>query len=133
MVAPAGDMTGSFASATGLVVDEAGPTRVVGHVELGPEHLTPWGIVHGGLYATVVESVASIGASAAVKDQGKVAVGLTNTTNFLKSLHAGRVQVVATALSQRRTHQLWTVELTDGDGQLVAHGQLRLQNVPARR
>jgi len=122
----------AFLRAAGLVVDEVTASRVTGYVELGPEHQTPWGVVHGGVYTTAIESAASIGASAAVRDQGQVAVGLTNTTHFLRSLSEGRVRVEATALSQGRTQQLWRVDITDESGRLVAHGELRLQNVAGR-
>ena len=117
----------------GLVVDEISATRVVGHIELGPEHHTPWGIVHGGVYATAVESAASLGASTAVEDRGMVAVGLTNTTHFLRSLTSGTVTVTATALHQGRTQQLWQVDITDEEGRIVAHGELRLQNIDRER
>lgn len=115
--------------AMGLKVDELATTRVVGHMQLGPEHHTPWGIVHGGVYATAVESAASLGASAAVADQGMVAVGLTNTTQFLRPLTAGLVTVTAVALNQGRTQQLWQVDIADSEGRLIAHGELRLQNI----
>ena len=107
---------GAFLRAAGLIVDEVTASQVAGHLELGPEHHTPWGIVHGGVYTTAIESAASIGASTAVRDHGLVAVGLTNTTHFLRSLTAGRVNVEATALSQGRTQQLWRVDITDGSG-----------------
>ena len=81
------------------------------------------------MYATAVESTASLGASAAVADRGMVAVGLTNTTHFLRPLSAGLVTVTAVALNQGRTQQLWQVDITDSEGRLVAHGELRLQNL----
>jgi uncharacterized protein (TIGR00369 family) len=130
--ATAMESPGGFVVHAGLIVDEVGPTRTVGHIELGAHHHTPWGIVHGGVYCTAIESAASIGASTAVADRGQVAVGLTNTTHFLRSLAAGRVQVEAVAVYQGRTHQLWRADITDGSGRLIAHGELRLQNVPAR-
>ena len=68
-------------------------------------------------------------ASLAVRDQGQVAAGLTNTTHFLRSVTEGRVNVEATALSQGRTQQLWRVDITDEAGRLIAHGELRLQNL----
>jgi len=126
------DDAGAFLRAAGLIFDEITATRVTGHVLLGPEHHTPWGIVHGGVYTTAVESAASVGASTAVRDQGQVAVGLTNTTHFLRSVTSGRVNVEETALSQGRTQQLWRVDITDESGRLVAHGELRLQNVAGR-
>ena len=123
---------GAFLRAAGLVFDEISATRVTGHLDLGPDHHTPWGIVHGGVYTTAIESAASVGASAAVRDQAQVAVGLTNTTHFLRSATGGRVRVEATALSQGRTQQLWRVDITDEAGRLIAHGELRLQNVTGK-
>lgn len=120
----------AFVAATGFEVTEATGSRVAGHVQLGPEQHTPWGVVHGGLYCTVVESAASIGASLAVRDQGQFAVGVNNSTDFLRSVTEGRVDVVAEPVQQGRTQQLWQVALTREDGKLVARGQVRLQNVP---
>jgi len=122
----------AFVRAAGLIIDEINGSRVTGHLELGPSHLTPWGIVHGGVYATAVESAASVGASTAVRGRGEVAVGLSNTTHYFRSLTAGRVLVEATALYQGRSQQLWRVDITDETGRLIAHGEVRLQNVAAR-
>jgi uncharacterized protein (TIGR00369 family) len=120
----------AFVAASGFVVTEAGGRRVVGHVELGPDQHTPWGVVHGGLYCTVVESAASIGASAAVVEHGQFAVGVNNNTDFVRAMTSGRVDVVAEPIQQGRTQQLWQVLITRADdGKLVARGQVRLQNV----
>ncbi|MGY2002088.1 PaaI family thioesterase [Blastococcus sp. SYSU DS1024] len=121
---------GAFVSAMRFDVGEASGTRVTGHVDLGPDQHTPWGVVHGGLYCSVVESAASIGASLAVRDRGQFAVGVNNNTDFLRSMTSGRVDVVAEPVQQGRTQQLWQVALTREDGELVARGQVRLQNVP---
>ena len=122
--------TSAFVAASGLVLGEVSGTRVAGHVDVGEDHHTPWGVVHGGVWATVVESAASVGASTAVREDGMYAVGLTNTTHFLRAVSAGRVDVEAVALNQGRTQQLWRVDVRDERGRLVAHGELRLQNVP---
>jgi uncharacterized protein (TIGR00369 family) len=119
----------AFVRAAGLVLDEVTGSRVTGHLQLGPDHHTPWGIVHGGVYSTAIESAASIGASTAVRERGQVAVGLTNTTHFLRSLTDGRVLVEAAALNQGRSQQLWRVDITDESGRLIAHGDVRLQNI----
>ena len=124
--------TGPFLRAAGLVFDEVSATRVSGHLELGSEHHTPWGVVHGGVYTAAVETAASVGASIAVRDLGQVAVGLTNTTHFLRPLTSGLVTVTAVALSQGRTQQLWRVDFIDESGRLIAHGELRLQNVTGK-
>ena len=122
---------GAFVAATGFDVAEASGSRVTGVVDLGPDQHTPWGVVHGGVYCAVVESAASIGASLAVADRGQFAVGVNNSTDFLRPVTAGRLDVVAEPVQQGRTLQLWQVLLTRAeDGKLVARGQVRLQNVP---
>jgi len=120
-----------FVAASGFTVTEASGSRVTGHVDLGPDQHTPWGVVHGGVYCTVVESAASIGASAAVLERGQFAVGVNNQTDFLRPMTTGRLDVVAEPIQQGRTLQLWLVTLTRADdGKTVARGQVRLQNVP---
>ena len=121
----------AFVAATGFDVAEFSGTRVTGTVELGPDQHTPWGVVHGGVYCAVIESAASIGASAAVAERGQFAVGVNNSTDFLRPVTTGRLDVVAEPVQQGRTLQLWLVQLTRAeDGKLVARGQVRLQNVP---
>jgi uncharacterized protein (TIGR00369 family) len=126
-----GASASAFVAATGFDVGEASGTRVTGTIDLGPDHHTPWGVVHGGVYCTVVESAASIGASIAVADRGQFAVGVGNSTDFLRPVTTGRLEVVAEPVQQGRTLQLWQVLLSRAeDGKLVARGQVRLQNVP---
>ena len=123
--------TSRFAAASGFEPTEISGTRVAGAVELGPDQHTPWGVVHGGVYCSVIESAASIGASPAVADKGMFAVGVNNNTDFIRSMTSGRVDVVAEPVQQGRTQQLWQVLITRADdGKLVARGQVRLQNVP---
>jgi 1,4-dihydroxy-2-naphthoyl-CoA hydrolase len=120
-----------FLRVAGLRFDEISGTRVRGSIELGEHHHTPWGVVHGGVYTTAVESAASVGASAAVKDRGRFAVGVSNSTDFLRPMKEGRVEVVAEPIIQGKGQQLWQVIITRAeDGKEVARGQVRLQNVP---
>ena len=122
---------GTWLQDQGMVFDEIGATRVTAHLELGPQHHTPWGVVHGGVYTTAVETVASVGASAAVFAHGQFAVGVNNSTDFLRAMRVGRVDIVAEPVFQGRLQQLWRVTITrQEDGKAVALGHLRLQNVP---
>lgn len=120
-----------FVAASGFVIDELSDTRLTGHVELGDDHLTPWGVVHGGLYTTIVESAGSAAASHAVSERNQFAVGVHNATDFLRSSTGGRASVTAAALHQGCPQQLWQVIITDdATSKVLARGQLRLQNVP---
>jgi len=122
----------AFVRAAGLRLGEVGPTRVTGWIELGPEHHQPSGIVHGGVFATAIETAAGLGAFAAAQEQGLVAVGLNNNTQFVRAMSSGRVSVDAQPIQQGRTQQLWEVRITDEQGRLVALGQVRLQNIAQR-
>jgi 1,4-dihydroxy-2-naphthoyl-CoA hydrolase len=132
------DLVGAnaFGRATGFSALEVTGSRVTGIVDVGPEQHTPWGVVHGGVYCAVVEAAASVGASAAVQDEGRFAVGVNNNTDFIAAMTEGRLDVLAEPVQQGRSQQLWQVRLTRADdGALVARGQVRLQNVrlPAGR
>ncbi len=120
---------GGWLSALGFEIEELTGSRVRGHLVVTPEHHTPFGVAHGGVFATIVESTGSLGAAAAVAHRGQYAVGTHNSTDFLRPVAEGRIDVVATPILQGRVQQLWAVEFTRADGKTVAQGRLRLQNV----
>jgi 1,4-dihydroxy-2-naphthoyl-CoA hydrolase len=111
--------------------DEIAPTRVLGSVAADERHHQPWGLVHGGLYTTAIETFATTGAVEAVKDRGQLAVGVTNITDFLRPHKSGRLTVSATAIQQGRSQQLQVEMRRADDDKLVARRQVRLQNIEA--
>lgn len=123
----------AFMRRAGLAIEEATGSRVTGTIDAGPHHHTPWGVVHGGVYTSAVESACSTGASLAVLGRGEYAVGLSNQTDFLRPHVEGELTVTAIPVHQGRTQQLWQCDIARADGKLVARGQLRLQNVPLGR
>jgi len=124
------DAASAFLRGAGLVIDAAAGDEVRGHIDAGPDHHQPWGLVHGGVYASAVESACSVGASMAVDAEGEFAVGLSNHTDFIRAHREGRLDVRATPIHQGRTGQLWQCDIAREDGKLVAQGRVRLQNVP---
>jgi len=127
-MAEGGGVPRTVSDAIGLVVDSASGTEVLAHLEVDERHHQGSGIVHGGVYAHVIESLATIGASAAVRDKGQGAVGVNNQTDFMRPFSRGRLDLVARPIQQGRTLQLWLVEITNGEGKMVARGQVRLYN-----
>jgi 1,4-dihydroxy-2-naphthoyl-CoA hydrolase len=112
--------------------DEVESTRVTGSIAADERHHQPWGLVHGGLYTAAIETFATTGAYQAVKDRGQQAVGITNITDFVRPHKSGRLRVLANAIHQGRTQQLWQVEIRRSEGdKLIARGQVRLQNIDA--
>ncbi len=118
---------GGFADALGMVFDEVQPDRLVGHIDIGPQHHQPFGLVHGGVWCSIVEAFGSVGGGINVHADGKTVVGVTNTTDFLRPVRDGRIDIVATPIQRGRQQHLWQVEMARADGKLVARGQVRLQ------
>jgi 1,4-dihydroxy-2-naphthoyl-CoA hydrolase len=121
---------GAFLSTLAVEYESITTTNIVAYVEATADHHTPWGIVHGGYYAAVIETVASVGASYAVLSKGQFSVGVNNQTDFLRPFVEGRLNIQGTAISQGRNLQLWLIELTNTDGKLITRGQVRLFNQP---
>jgi 1,4-dihydroxy-2-naphthoyl-CoA hydrolase len=114
----------------GLVWDRITLERGEAHLDVRPELHQPAGIVHGGVWCAVVESMASVCAAMHAMRTGKVVVGVHNATDFLRPHREGRVLGVATPVQTGRTQQLWLVELTRAtDGRPLARGQVRLANI----
>lgn len=107
-------------SALGIVVDELKVERVTGHFPVENRVKQPFGIVHGGAHAAMAETLASIGTFRAVAEEGKVAMGMSNNTTFLRAVNEGTIHAVATAINTGRTTWVWDVELKDEQDRLVA-------------
>lgn len=120
--------TGGFNERIGLVVEEASGDSVRLSLEVGPAHHQPHGIVHGGVWCSLVETAASLGAALWYGDRGRV-VGVANHTDFLRAISDGAVTAVATPIHRGRLQQLWLVEIRDGGDRLVARGEVRIQNL----
>ena len=112
----------------GVRVEEASGDRVVLSCPVTPDLYQPFGLVHGGVHATLAETAASVGGALWFGDRGKV-VGVSNHTDFLRAVREGELRADATPLTRGRTSQLWQVEISDGQGRLVAHAKVRLQNL----
>ena len=123
-----GDFTGDFVRHLGVEMTEVTGDRVVAHWEAAPKHHQPYGIVHGGVHCSVVETLASVGAAMWLADRGKV-VGVNNNTDFYRGVSEGRMSSTATPVHRGRSQQVWIVETLDAEGRPVARGQVRLQNL----
>jgi 1,4-dihydroxy-2-naphthoyl-CoA hydrolase len=117
-----------FIKLVGLRIEQASGDRVVLTCPVTPDLHQPFGLVHGGVYATLAETAASVGGSLWFGDRGKV-VGVSNHTDFLRAVRRGELRAEATPLSRGRTTQLWQVEVADEQGRLIAHAKVRLQNL----
>jgi len=122
----------------GMEIIESGPELVRARIEAQPFHHQPYGILHGGVYCSIVEGVASYGAGLSVRARGgKGVVGVSNSTDFLRSHSKGELIATGKPIHQGRSAQIWQVEiLRSSDEKLVARGQVRfhvLQELPEER
>ncbi len=124
------NFTSPFDDELGLKFTELGPDGARAQLEVRPKLLQPMGLVHGGVYCSMIESMASVAAFTwLASNGGGNVVGVNNNTDFLRSISAGMVYGVAEPIHRGRRQQLWLVTITDDDHRVVARGQVRLQNL----
>ena len=115
-----------YNKAIGLRFVEASPDRFVAELEIDERHLQPYGLVHGGVYAGMIESLCSTGAALSVWNEGKNTVGLENTTAFLRAVRSGTLRGTARPLARGRRSHVWEAQIKDDRDRLVASGRVRL-------
>ena len=115
-----------FDALLGLEFEEVTRDGVTASFEVRPDLQQPYGILHGGVLCSVVETVGSVSGAAWY---GGGVVGTSNHTNFLRATREGRLTARSTPIHRGKTQQLWDIDITDADGRLVAKGQLRLTNL----
>jgi 1,4-dihydroxy-2-naphthoyl-CoA hydrolase len=104
----------------GLELLECSETEVHAQVVVRDEHKQAAGLVHGGLYASIAESIASLATATVVIPEGSAAMGMSNSTSFLRPITAGTVHAHATRIHRGRTTWLWDVKFSDDDGHTCA-------------
>jgi len=117
----------------GLEFLECAESEVRAQVLVREHHKQPAGLVHGGMYASIAESIASIATGLTVLDEGNVAMGMSNNTNFLRPITHGTVHAHAVRLHRGRTTWLWDVTFTDDEDRVCALTRMTIAVRPLRR
>jgi uncharacterized protein (TIGR00369 family) len=95
-------------------------TEVRAQVTVREEVKQPAGLLHGGVYASMAESMASLATAVAVSSQGEMAMGLSNSTSFMRPITEGVVHAHATRIHRGRTTWVWDVRFSDDDDRTCA-------------
>jgi 1,4-dihydroxy-2-naphthoyl-CoA hydrolase len=120
---------GGYNQATGFAFTAVSSEEARGQLTVSSIHHQPFGIVHGGVYASMVESACSTGAALYARTMGKSIVGLDNQTSFLRAVRTGVLEVIAKPLTRGKRTQLWQADVFNQEGTLVATGRVRLLNL----
>jgi uncharacterized protein (TIGR00369 family) len=123
---------GGFDNLYGLVITEIEDGLVRGEVAVGDKLKQPWGLVHGGVYAAMAESLASTGTQLGA-GEGKMAAGLSNLTSFMRPITEGTIHAVAVARHRGRTTWVWEVALADDAGRecVLSRVTVAVRDLPA--
>ena len=117
----------TFDVSIGLEIDDLVEVGVrTARLPVVPGVCQPMGIVHGGVYAAIAESLASMGTADGVIERGKVPLGMANNTNFLRPVSEGCVHARAEAFHRGRTSWVWDVEMRNDDGKLCATSRVTI-------
>jgi 1,4-dihydroxy-2-naphthoyl-CoA hydrolase len=95
-------------------------SEVHAQVQVRDEIKQPMGLVHGGMYASIAESMSSLATAAAVIEEGMMSMGMSNNTSFLRPITEGAVHAHATRLHRGRTTWVWDVRFSDDAGRICA-------------
>ena len=109
-----------FDALYGLEILSLGEEEATAQVQVTPEVLQPGGLVHGGVYASIAESLTSFATWKAVSAEGKSAQGLSNQTSFLRPILSGTIHATARRRHRGRTTWVWEVEISDDQERLCA-------------
>jgi 1,4-dihydroxy-2-naphthoyl-CoA hydrolase len=125
-------MDRGFDGLYGLEIVDVGEDQVRGRVAVEEHHKQPAGLVHGGIYASMAESLASMTTYLAVRDDNRVVMGQSNHTTFVRPILAGTVHAAGRARQRGRTTWVWDVEFSDDDERLCALSRVTIAVREAR-
>jgi uncharacterized protein (TIGR00369 family) len=80
----------------------------------------PLGLLHGGIYSAVAETVASVATVNAVWEDGYIGSGLSNYASFLRPVTGGTLDVIAKLRGHDDREWTWTHEFRDEQDRLCA-------------
>jgi uncharacterized protein (TIGR00369 family) len=111
---------GTLEDVLGFELLETGEDAATGRFAVEDRVRQPFGIVHGGVYAAMAESLASWATALVVGPEGYLAMGQSNFTSFLRPVSEGTVHVEARRRHRGRSSWVWEVDFTDEQGRLCA-------------
>ncbi len=90
------------------------------------DHRQPMAIMHGGVMASLVESLCSLATAKAVVPENRIAMGQNISVNLLRPVSSGGIEVEAVAVHRGRMTWVWRAEIKDFEGRICAIAQITM-------
>ena len=110
----------SFVDHIGIRFTRFDGEQIAGEIELNSHHMQPGGVVHGGVYLSIAETVAGAGSQLLVMEQGKTALGSTVNSQHLAPVTEGKITATGKLIHKGIFKHIWDIEITDASGKLIS-------------
>jgi uncharacterized protein (TIGR00369 family) len=110
----------SFVDHIGIRFTQYDGERIAGEIEIANHHMQPGGVVHGGVYLSIAETVAGAGSQLMVMDEGKTAYGVTVNSQHIAPVTSGKITATGKLIHKGIFKHTWDIEITDKSGKLIS-------------
>ncbi len=122
----------TMTSTIGIEITDIGDDFICGKMLVDERTTQPFGLLHGGASAALAETLGSIGGGIKVYSNNETVVGIEINANHLKSVRDGWVYGKATPIRIGKKIQVWNIEITNEDDDLICVSRLTLAVIPKK-
>ena len=122
----------TMTSTIGIEITDIGDDFICGKMPVDERTAQPFGLLHGGASAALAETLGSIGGGIKVYLNNETVVGIEINANHLKSVRDGWVYGKSTPIRIGKKIQVWNIEITNGDDDLICVSRLTLAVIPKK-
>ena len=122
----------TMTSTIGIEITDIGDDFICGKMPVDERTTQPFGLLHGGASAALAETLGSIGGGIKVYSNNETVVGIEINANHLKSARDGWVYGKATPIRIGKKNQVWNIEITNEDDDLICVSRLTLAVIPKK-
>ena len=122
----------TMTSTIGIEITDIGDDFICGKMPVNERTIQPFGLLHGGASVALAETLGSIGGGIKVYSNNETVVGIEINANHLKSARDGWVYGKAIPIRIGKKIQVWNIEITNEDDDLICVSRLTLAVIPKK-
>jgi 1,4-dihydroxy-2-naphthoyl-CoA hydrolase len=122
----------TMTSTIGIEITDIGDDFICGKMPVDERTTQPFGLLHGGASVALAETLGSIGGGIKVYNNNETVVGIEINANHLKSARDGWVYGKAIPIRIGKKIQVWNIEITNEDDDLICVSRLTLAVIPKK-